>query len=98
MQHPGGFREEKIMHKGAVAQHRLGAYACDTRFEIGERLIRAIFAALGEIALFPKGVSHLLDACGKMRSDNSPKSRKRHVIQDILGPEGKFLVAFAGKS
>ena len=70
----------------------------NSRFEIGERQVWAIFAALRKIALFPEGVSHFLDARGKMRSDDFPKTRKRHVVEDILGFEGKFLVAFAGKS
>ena len=53
MQHPGGFGEEKIMHEGPVAQHRLGADAGNPGFEILERQTWAIFAALGKIALLP---------------------------------------------
>ena len=97
MQHSGGFREEKIMHQGTVAQHRLGAYARHPRFEIRERQARAIFAALGEVALLPQGVSHLLDARYEMRSDDFPKSRKRQVVEDIPAAKGEFPIALAGK-
>jgi hypothetical protein len=97
MQHPGGFREEKIMYQSAVAQHRLGAYACHPWLEIGERQARAIFTALGEVALLPQGVSHLLDARCEMRSDDFPKSRKRHVVENIPAAEGEFPIALAGK-
>ena len=98
MQHPGGFREEKIMDKGSVAQHRLGAYPCDPRFEIAERQAWAVFAALGEVGLFPQGVSHLLDTRCEMRSDDSPKTRKRHIVEDIAGVDGEFPIAFTGKT
>src|ERR1700730_16970370 len=97
MQHPGGFREKKIMHQSAVAQYRLGTYARYSRLKIRERQARAIFAALGEVALLPQGVSHLLDAKCEMRSDDFPKSRKRQVVEDIRAAEGEFPIALAGK-
>jgi hypothetical protein len=71
------------MHQSAVEQHRLSAYARRSRLKIRERQARAIFAALGEVSLFPQGVSHLLDARCEMPSDDFPKSRKRHVVEDI---------------